>query len=59
MGSIFSNLKLGIVTALSEYSHFLNQSLEPLRLLNNFKRVTHGFGCPQPDGQAAIFPTVF
>jgi hypothetical protein len=23
---------------------------------NSFKRVTHGFWCPQPDGQAAIFP---
>jgi len=21
--------------------------------------MTHGFWCPQPDGQAAIFPTVF
>jgi hypothetical protein len=45
--------------ASSTYLHFLNQSLKPLRSLNSFKRVTHEFKCPQPDGQAAIFPTVF
>jgi hypothetical protein len=59
MESIFSNLKLGIMTALSEYLYIQSQSLKSLRQLNNFKRVTHGFGCPQPDRQAAIFPMVF
>jgi hypothetical protein len=32
MGSIFSNLKLGIVTTLSEYSHILNLGLKVLGL---------------------------